>query len=70
VSAWYADRQYTEPGAEDVESVDGVGPTYAERLRSAGIETVAALREAGVERAAEVAEAPESRVEDWFDALD
>ena len=70
VSAWYADRQYTEPGAEDVESVDGVGPTYAERLRSAGIETVAALREAGVERAAEAAEAPESRVEDWFDALD
>jgi len=70
VSQWYADRQYAEPGAEDVESVDGVGPTYAERLRSAGIETVADLREAGVERAAEIAEAPESRVEDWFAALD
>ena len=69
VSAWYADRQYTEPGAEDVESVDGVGPTYAERLRAAGVETVADLRKAGVERAAEIAEAPESRVGDWFDAL-
>ncbi|MEF8852491.1 MAG: class III poly(R)-hydroxyalkanoic acid synthase subunit PhaC [Haloarculaceae archaeon] len=70
VSRWYADRQYTEPGAADVETVPGIGPTYAERLHAAGIETVDALREAGVERAAEAAEAPESRVEDWFATLD
>jgi len=69
VSEWYADNQYTEPGAAGVETVDGIGPTYAERLRDAGIETVDDLREAGPERAAEAAEAPESRVEDWFDAL-
>jgi polyhydroxyalkanoate synthase len=69
VSQWYADRQYVEPGAEDVETVDGVGPTYAGRLREAGIETVDDLREAGVERAAEVSQAPASSVEDWFASL-
>jgi len=70
VSEWYADHQYVAPGAEDVETVDGIGPTYAERLRAAGIETIDDLRAAGVERAAEAAEAPESRAEDWFDALE
>jgi len=59
-----------QPDSPDIETVDGVGPTYAERLRAAGIETVADLEAAGVERAAEAAEAPESRVEDWFDALE
>jgi len=70
VSEWYADRQYTEPGAEDVETVTGIGPTYAERLRDAGIETVDDLREAGIERAVEVSQASEGRVEDWFDSLE
>ncbi|MFB6151066.1 MAG: class III poly(R)-hydroxyalkanoic acid synthase subunit PhaC [Haloarculaceae archaeon] len=69
VSEWYADHQYEEPGAADVETVDGIGPTYAQRLRDAGIETVDDLREAGVERAAEAAEAPESRAADWFDGI-
>jgi len=69
VSEWYADRQYEESGAADVETVSGIGPTYADRLREAGIETVDDLREAGVERTVEVSEAPESRVEDWFDSL-
>jgi polyhydroxyalkanoate synthase len=68
VSEWYADRQYES--SPDVETVDGIGPTYAERLREAGIETVEELRETDVETAAEVAGAPESRADDWFDALE
>jgi polyhydroxyalkanoate synthase len=70
VSEWYADRQYTEPGAEDVETVSGIGPTYAERLRAGGIETVDDLRAADFDRVVEVSEASEGRVEDWFESLD
>jgi polyhydroxyalkanoate synthase len=68
VSEWYADRQYA--GSPDVETVDGIGPTYAERLREAGIETVEDLRAVDVEAAADAAEAPESRVEDWVDSVE
>jgi polyhydroxyalkanoate synthase len=68
VSDWYAANQ--NPGGDDVETVAGIGPTYAERLRSAGIETVDDLREAGPVAAADAADAPESRVEDWFDDLE
>lgn len=32
-----------EPGDEEVEAVDGVGPTFSDRLRTHGIETVADL---------------------------
>ncbi|MDG5778399.1 class III poly(R)-hydroxyalkanoic acid synthase subunit PhaC [Haloarculaceae archaeon H-GB1-1] len=53
-----------------VDSVDGIGPTYADRLRSAGIETVADLRSASVAEVAEAADAPESRVEAWLDQLE
>jgi polyhydroxyalkanoate synthase len=68
VSEWYADRQYV--GSPDVETVDGIGPTYAERLREAGIETVEDLREYDVEEVVEIVDAPESRVEDWFDNIE
>jgi len=70
VSEWYADRQYTEPGAADVETVSGIGPTYAERLRAAGIETVDDLHEADFDRVVEVSQASEGRVEDWFESLE
>jgi len=70
VSEWYADRQYTEPGAEDVETVNGIGPTYAERLRGAGIETIDDLRAADFDHVVEVSQASEGRVEDWFESLE
>ncbi|WP_136689751.1 class III poly(R)-hydroxyalkanoic acid synthase subunit PhaC [Halorhabdus amylolytica] len=54
----------------DIETVDGIGPTYAERLRAAGIETIEDLRESDPETVAEIAEAPPGRVEDWFDAIE
>jgi polyhydroxyalkanoate synthase len=72
VAAWFAERSGTGgDGTEvdrpaDVETVDGVGPTYAERLRAAGIETVADLAASDAARVAEVAETSESRAADWL----
>jgi polyhydroxyalkanoate synthase len=51
----------------DLESVNGIGPTYAGRLREAGLDGLAALAEADAETVAEVAEVPVSRAEDWID---
>ncbi|MBO4247806.1 class III poly(R)-hydroxyalkanoic acid synthase subunit PhaC [Halomicrobium sp. IBSBa] len=55
--------------APDVASVDGIGPTYADRLREAGIETVDDLATHDVAELAEIAETTESRVQDWLDQL-
>lgn len=67
VAEWFSDRSV---GSPDVETVDGIGPTYAKRLRAAGIETVDDLWESDPETVAEAAEAPIGRVEDWFDAIE
>ncbi|MFD1586578.1 class III poly(R)-hydroxyalkanoic acid synthase subunit PhaC [Halorientalis brevis] len=66
-----ADEQatLTGDGTADVESVDGIGPTYAERLRDAGIETTTDLAAADAATVAEVAEVSESRAQDWLDQL-
>ena len=53
----------------DVETVDGIGPTYAERLREAGIETTEDLYESDVDHVVEVSQASRSRVEDWFEQV-
>lgn len=50
-----------------VDEIDGIGPTYAERLADAGIETVADLAESDAETVAEAAETSASRVEDWLE---
>jgi polyhydroxyalkanoate synthase len=55
--------------ADDVETISGIGPAYAERLRSAGIETTADLAAADPATVAETAQVSESRVEDWFDQV-
>jgi polyhydroxyalkanoate synthase len=55
--------------APAVDVVNGIGPTYADRLREAGIETVADLREAEAERVAEVAEVSESRAGEWIELV-
>ena len=56
-------------GDADVELVNGIGPTYAERLRAADIETVADLAEYDAAELAAVTEASESRVADWLDQV-
>jgi polyhydroxyalkanoate synthase len=50
----------------DLEELEGIGPTYAERLREAGIRTIAELAEADAETVAEAAEVGTARAEDWI----
>lgn len=54
-------------GALPVESVRDVGPTFGDRLREAGIETVADLAAATAAHLADVADASETRAEHWLD---
>ena len=58
-----------EGSGDDIEGVEGIGPTYADRLREAGIETTADLAAADVETLADTAEIPESRAEEWLDQV-
>jgi HEAT repeat protein len=51
---------------EDLEDVDGIGPTYADRLREDGFESLNDLVEADVDEIAEAADTSESRAEDWI----
>jgi predicted flap endonuclease-1-like 5' DNA nuclease len=53
--------------SEPVDSINGIGPTYAERLGDAGIETVGDLAAADIGTVADAAEAPESRVTGWLE---
>jgi polyhydroxyalkanoate synthase len=57
----------TGEGSPDVETVDGIGPTFAERLRAAGIETVADLGDYDAADLAEIAETNESRAAEWLE---
>jgi polyhydroxyalkanoate synthase len=52
-----------------VETVAGIGPTYAERLREAGVETTADLIERDSSELAEITGAGDSRVEGWLAEL-
>lgn len=53
--------------SDPVDTINGIGPTYAERLGDAGIETVADLAGADAASVAEAAQAGESRAEAWID---
>ncbi|WP_135663865.1 helix-hairpin-helix domain-containing protein [Halorhabdus rudnickae] len=53
--------------AVDVQSIDGIGPAYAERLGEAGIEAVADLREADAATVAEDSGIAEGRVSTWIE---
>jgi polyhydroxyalkanoate synthase len=60
-----ADPAATE--GSGLEEIDGVGPTYAERLRESGIDSVAALADADAGTVAEAAQVGEARAEDWIE---
>jgi len=51
----------------DLEEIDGIGPSYADRLRSAGIESVADLAAASAADVADDADVPVSSLEGWIE---
>ena len=51
----------------ELELVDGLGPTFHDRLNAEGIFTIADLDNAGPERVAEAAEVSEERAQNWID---
>jgi predicted flap endonuclease-1-like 5' DNA nuclease/predicted Zn-ribbon and HTH transcriptional regulator len=54
----------------DLQSIDGVGPRYADRLQGAGIDGLLALAVAEPEELAEAIDVPESTVADWVEQAD
>jgi len=62
----------SEDGGElstDVDTVSGIGPTYADRLHDAGIETVEALADYDAAELAEITNASPSQAQDWLDQV-
>ena len=57
----------TADDAPGVDAIDGIGSTYADRLRDDGIETVSDLRDADAKTVAAVAEVSESQAREWID---
>jgi predicted transcriptional regulator/predicted flap endonuclease-1-like 5' DNA nuclease len=54
-----------ESEGQDLESIEGLGATYADRLRSYGIESVEHLAQADSETIADAAEISEERATEW-----
>ncbi len=65
VAEWYFEKSKDD----DLETVDGIGPAYAERLRESGIETASALAEADAETVADAADVGLKRAEDWLEQV-
>jgi polyhydroxyalkanoate synthase len=61
-----AEAEQAAAESPSIDTLDGIGPTYADRLAAAGIETVADLAEYDAADLAEIAETTESRVADWL----
>ncbi|ELZ94470.1 poly(3-hydroxyalkanoate) synthase subunit PhaC [Haloferax mucosum ATCC BAA-1512] len=56
-----------ETAEGELESIDGIGPTYAQRLAAAGITTVSALAAADPSEIAATIDVPMSRVSAWVE---
>lgn len=57
----------TAAGAEPVIEINGIGPTYSDRLTEAGIETIGQLADSDPETVAEAAEVSTSRASNWIE---
>jgi len=55
------------PRAVTVDSLDGIGPVFAERLTTAGLGTVDALAKASPDRVTEAAGVSAARARTWID---
>lgn len=51
----------------ELTDIDGIGPSYAERLREAGVTTIRDLAEADTVALADTADLPVSRLESWIE---
>ncbi len=51
----------------DLRQIDGIGPTYAERLREAGIESAIELAGLDPSRVAEITQSSRGRAENWIE---
>lgn len=60
--------QQGEAAGESLEAIDGIGPTYADRLHDQGIESLDALGETAVDTVALAADVSEAQAEEWIDA--
>lgn len=59
------DASPEQDGLGDLESIDGIGPTYAGRLESAGVDGVLALADADPQDLADAIGVPTATVADW-----
>ena len=64
------DAESADTDGADVDTIDGIGPTYADRLHDADVETVDDLAASDLETVAEITGAPVSRVEEWFEQVE
>lgn len=56
-----------ETPSDPVDSINGIGPSYAEKLNAAGITTVDELERADAESLAEQTGIAETRIQNWID---
>jgi predicted flap endonuclease-1-like 5' DNA nuclease len=61
-----ADESAEDDEDLELEAIEGLGETYANRLRSAGIESAEQLAQTGSETVADTAEVSESRAGEWI----
>jgi len=55
------------PDAPGIDTIDGIGPVFAGRLRGAGIDTVSKLASSTADTIAEVAGVSGARARSWID---
>lgn len=58
--------RFVAPG-EPVDTIDGIGPVFAQRLAAVGIDNIAALAEASPDRVAEAASVSGARARSWIE---
>lgn len=56
-------------GVSELESINGIGPTYADRLRAAGYASATDLAGADPDEIADVAGVSSSRARSWLDQI-
>jgi predicted flap endonuclease-1-like 5' DNA nuclease len=60
-----ADAEHDETAGESTEKIKGIGPTYSQRLASAGVESIADLAAADPDALADETGISETRISNW-----